>query len=115
MNWLSHSPWRPEFEPHKGRFGVQSYEQPMNSLLTTNTPLSFANVYNIGLTFLFFFSLLNFQKQHRVHRDTLIDDVAKDFHTHVKNHGLQPVNFRDIYSSDIFGLALKEVSFICIF
>ncbi|KAI8548753.1 hypothetical protein RHMOL_Rhmol07G0298200 [Rhododendron molle] len=39
------------------------------------------------------------------------DDVAKDFHNHVKNHGLQPVNFRDIYSSDIFGLALKEGNF----
>ncbi|KAF7138731.1 hypothetical protein RHSIM_Rhsim07G0233900 [Rhododendron simsii] len=50
----------------------------------------------------------NAQKQHRVHRDTLMDDVVKDFHAHVKNHGLQPVNFRDIYSSDIFGLALKE-------
>ncbi|KAI8548749.1 hypothetical protein RHMOL_Rhmol07G0297900 [Rhododendron molle] len=50
----------------------------------------------------------NAQKRHRVHRDTLIDNLVKDLHTHVKNNGLQPVNFRNIYSSELFRLAMKE-------
>ncbi|KAE9458540.1 hypothetical protein C3L33_09558, partial [Rhododendron williamsianum] len=50
----------------------------------------------------------NAQKRHRCHRDTLIANIVKDFHAHVKDYGLQPVNFRNIFESELFGLAMKE-------
>ncbi|KAI8548748.1 hypothetical protein RHMOL_Rhmol07G0297800 [Rhododendron molle] len=50
----------------------------------------------------------NAQKRHRCHRDTLIANIVKDFHAHVKDYGLQPVNFRKIFESELFGLAMKE-------
>jgi ent-kaurene oxidase len=50
----------------------------------------------------------NAQKRHRSHRDTLMANIVKDFHAHVKDYGLQPVNFREIFQSELFGLAMKE-------
>ncbi|KAF7139276.1 hypothetical protein RHSIM_Rhsim07G0234000 [Rhododendron simsii] len=50
----------------------------------------------------------NAQKRHRGHRDTMIANIVKDFHAHVKNNGIQPVNFRNVFQSEHFGLAMKE-------
>ncbi|KAG5542220.1 hypothetical protein RHGRI_021927 [Rhododendron griersonianum] len=50
----------------------------------------------------------NAQKRHRCHRDTMIANIVKDFHAHVKNNGIQPVNFRNVFQSELFGLAMKE-------
>ncbi|KAG5542221.1 hypothetical protein RHGRI_021926 [Rhododendron griersonianum] len=50
----------------------------------------------------------NAQKRHRGHRDTMIANIVKDFHAHVKNNGIQPVNFRNVFQSELFGLAMKE-------
>ena len=51
-----------------------------------------------------------FQKRHRGHRDTLIANTSKGLHAHVGEHPLQAVNFRNIFESELFGLAMKEVS-----
>ncbi|KAL7175533.1 hypothetical protein ACSBR2_029185 [Camellia fascicularis] len=50
----------------------------------------------------------NAQKRHRGLRDTLIDNASKQFHAHVKDYPLQAVSFREIFVSELFGLAMKE-------
>ncbi|GFS46535.1 GA requiring 3 [Actinidia rufa] len=50
----------------------------------------------------------NAQKRHRGHRDTLIANTSKGLHVHVEEHPLQAVNFRNIFESELFGLAMKE-------
>ncbi|KAL7175532.1 hypothetical protein ACSBR2_029184 [Camellia fascicularis] len=47
-------------------------------------------------------------KRHRGHRDTLIDNTSKQFHAHVKDYPLRAVSFREIFESELFGLAMKE-------
>lgn len=74
--------------------------------------MRFYQLYNLFLfSYVYQISLLNFQKRHRGHRDTMIANIVKDFHAHVKNNGIQPVNFRNVFQSELFGLAMKEVSF----
>ncbi|KAL2504162.1 Ent-kaurene oxidase [Abeliophyllum distichum] len=51
----------------------------------------------------------NAQKQHRVHRDTMIVNISKQLHAHVEKDPLQPVYLRNIFEPELFGLALKEV------
>ncbi|PSS17231.1 Ent-kaurene oxidase [Actinidia chinensis var. chinensis] len=50
----------------------------------------------------------NAQKRHRGHRDTLIANTSKGLHAHMEEHPLQAVNFRNIFESELFGLAMKE-------
>lgn len=50
----------------------------------------------------------NAQKRHRIHRDTLIENVSNKLHAHIKNSPLQAVNFRKIFESELFGLAMKQ-------
>ncbi|RVW50463.1 Ent-kaurene oxidase, chloroplastic [Vitis vinifera] len=48
------------------------------------------------------------QKRHRCHRDTLIENISKYLHAHVKTSPLEPVVLKKIFESEIFGLALKQ-------
>ncbi|XP_026445293.1 ent-kaurene oxidase, chloroplastic-like [Papaver somniferum] len=49
------------------------------------------------------------QRRHRAHRDIMIDNVAHQLHAHAKENPVdQPVNFRRILQTEIFGLALKQ-------
>ncbi|PON70120.1 Cytochrome P450 [Parasponia andersonii] len=50
----------------------------------------------------------NAQKRHRCHRDTLAENVSKLFHAHVTDFPDEAVNFRAIFESELFGIALKE-------
>ncbi|KAL3840358.1 hypothetical protein ACJIZ3_024949 [Penstemon smallii] len=50
----------------------------------------------------------NAQKRHRIHKDTLIKNVCEQFHAHLKSHPFEAVNFRKIFQSELFGLALKQ-------
>lgn len=62
--------------------------------------------------FWFRFSLL--QKRHRVHRDILIENTCNQLCVSLSNNPLQAVNLRNIFQSELFSLALKQVSF-CIY
>nr|QUN00512.1 cytochrome P450 701A58 [Tripterygium wilfordii] len=48
------------------------------------------------------------QRQHRGHRDTMMENISSKLHAHVKNFPLQDVNFREIFETELFGIALKE-------
>ncbi|XP_059636666.1 ent-kaurene oxidase-like [Cornus florida] len=50
----------------------------------------------------------NAQKRHRGHRDILIENITQHLHAHVKNCPVEAVKLRDIFESELFGLALKE-------
>lgn len=50
----------------------------------------------------------NAQKRHRIHRDTLIENVSSKLHAHIKKSPLQAVNFRKVFEFELFGVALKE-------
>ncbi|KAI3922076.1 hypothetical protein MKX01_005765 [Papaver californicum] len=50
----------------------------------------------------------NAQKRHRGHRDIMIDNVVRRLHTHAKENPLTPVNLREIFQDEIFGLAMKQ-------
>ncbi|XP_051135400.1 ent-kaurene oxidase [Andrographis paniculata] len=50
----------------------------------------------------------NAQKKHRIHRDTIINTMCEQFHEHVKTNGSKPVNFREIFQSNLFSLSMKE-------
>ncbi|KAI3893609.1 hypothetical protein MKW92_011604 [Papaver armeniacum] len=50
----------------------------------------------------------NAQKRHRGHRDIMIDNVVRRLHTHAKQNPLEPVNLREIFQDEIFGLAMKQ-------
>lgn len=50
------------------------------------------------------------QKRHRIHRETIVNNMIARFHDHVSKSGSEPVNFRDVFQSELFGLALKQVS-----
>ncbi|KAI3862356.1 hypothetical protein MKX03_014374 [Papaver bracteatum] len=48
------------------------------------------------------------QRRHRAHRDTLMDDLVRRLQTHAKENPPKPVNFSQIFQSEIFGLSLKQ-------
>jgi ent-kaurene oxidase len=52
------------------------------------------------------------QKRHRCHRDTMVENVLSKLHALTRNSPLQAVNFRKIFECELFGLSLKEVSFL---
>ncbi|XP_030513546.1 ent-kaurene oxidase, chloroplastic-like [Rhodamnia argentea] len=50
----------------------------------------------------------NAQKRLRSHRDTMMENVSGQLHAIVDGHPLEPVNFRKVFESELFGLALKQ-------
>ncbi|XP_025646306.1 ent-kaurene oxidase [Arachis hypogaea] len=50
----------------------------------------------------------NAQKRHRLHREEMVENMSRQFNEHVKNSSDSPINFRDIFSSQLFGLAMKQ-------
>ncbi|XP_040999077.1 ent-kaurene oxidase, chloroplastic [Juglans microcarpa x Juglans regia] len=50
----------------------------------------------------------NAQKRHQRHRVTMIENVSSKFHALIKKSPLEAVNFRKVFESELFGLALKE-------
>ncbi|XP_010530377.1 PREDICTED: ent-kaurene oxidase, chloroplastic-like [Tarenaya hassleriana] len=50
----------------------------------------------------------NAQKRKRYYRDALIENVTSKLHTYVKDHPEEPVNFREIFEYELFGLAMKQ-------
>ncbi|KAI3504812.1 hypothetical protein L1887_26536 [Cichorium endivia] len=50
----------------------------------------------------------NAQKKHRVHRDTMMENVSNELHAFFKNNPDQEVNLRKIFQSELFGLAMKQ-------
>ncbi|KAI3863328.1 hypothetical protein MKX03_020143 [Papaver bracteatum] len=47
-------------------------------------------------------------KQHRAHRDAMMDNIVKRLQAHAKENPLKPVNFRRIFQTEVFGLTLKQ-------
>ncbi|XP_061354350.1 ent-kaurene oxidase-like [Gastrolobium bilobum] len=50
----------------------------------------------------------NAQKRHRSHRETMMENISRQFQEHVKTSSASAVNFRNIFASELFGLALKQ-------
>ncbi|KAB2628035.1 ent-kaurene oxidase [Pyrus ussuriensis x Pyrus communis] len=50
----------------------------------------------------------NAQKRHRSQRDTMRENVASRLHAHVNNSPQEAINFREIFESELFGIALKQ-------
>ncbi|KAM7280598.1 hypothetical protein ACFE04_007732 [Oxalis oulophora] len=50
----------------------------------------------------------NAQKKHRNNRDTMMQNLSTNFRAHIENHPLQSVDFREIFESELFGVALKQ-------
>ncbi|KAL2321481.1 hypothetical protein Fmac_025860 [Flemingia macrophylla] len=50
----------------------------------------------------------NAQKQHRSHREVMIDNVTSQFQEHVQESPHKPANFRTIFANELFGLGLKQ-------
>lgn len=50
----------------------------------------------------------NAQKRHRIHREDMIENILRQFNEHVKTFSDLAVNYRKIFSSELFGLALKQ-------
>ncbi|MCL7047301.1 hypothetical protein MKW94_020498 [Papaver nudicaule] len=48
------------------------------------------------------------QRRHRAHRDIMIDNIVRRLHAHAKENPLKSVNFRMIFQTELFGLALKQ-------
>ncbi|OMO87678.1 Cytochrome P450 [Corchorus capsularis] len=48
------------------------------------------------------------QRRHRHHRDTMIENISSQLHALVKDVPQRAVNFRKIFESELFGLAMKE-------
>ncbi|CAM8942312.1 unnamed protein product [Rhodiola kirilowii] len=51
---------------------------------------------------------VNAQKRHRLHRDTMIENMVRRLHEHVKSHPLEAVDFRKIFQSELFRLSMKQ-------
>ncbi|KAI3858924.1 hypothetical protein MKW98_028657 [Papaver atlanticum] len=47
-------------------------------------------------------------RRHRAHRDTMMNNIVGRLQAHAKENPLKPVNFRLIFQTEIFGLALKQ-------
>jgi len=52
----------------------------------------------------------NVQKRHRLHRENLVENILRQFSEHVKTFSDLAVDFRNIFASELFILALKQVS-----
>ncbi|KAL2923120.1 Ent-kaurene oxidase chloroplastic [Bienertia sinuspersici] len=50
----------------------------------------------------------NAQKRNRVIRESMLNNVVGGLNDHVESNPLQAVNFRKIFESELFGLALKQ-------
>ncbi|VFQ62368.1 unnamed protein product [Cuscuta campestris] len=50
----------------------------------------------------------NAQKQHRIHRDVLIENVCNELHDELKKRPQEAVNLRRYFQSELFRLALKQ-------
>ncbi|KAK7402373.1 hypothetical protein VNO78_14589 [Psophocarpus tetragonolobus] len=50
----------------------------------------------------------NAQKRHRIHRENMIGNILSQLHDHVKITPDLAANFRTIFASELFGLALKQ-------
>ncbi|KAJ7958099.1 Cytochrome P450 [Quillaja saponaria] len=50
----------------------------------------------------------NAQKRHCCHREAMIENVSRRLHTHVNTSPIQVVNFRKVFESELFGVALKR-------
>ncbi|BAT81578.1 Ent-kaurene oxidase [Vigna angularis] len=48
------------------------------------------------------------QKRHRLNRENLVENILSQFGEHVKTSSDLPVNFRNIFASELFILALKQ-------
>ncbi|XP_057457719.1 ent-kaurene oxidase-like [Lotus japonicus] len=49
----------------------------------------------------------NAQKRHRLHRQVMMENLSRQFNEHAKSSDLA-VNFREIFASELFGLAMKQ-------
>ncbi|KAH9685003.1 Ent-kaurene oxidase [Citrus sinensis] len=47
-------------------------------------------------------------KRHRIHRDTMMENMSTQFHAHIKDNPLQLVNFRKIFESELFAVSMKQ-------
>lgn len=59
--------------------------------------------------------IINAQKRHRCHRDAMGENILTWFHAHVKDFPDKAVNFREIFESELFRIALKQVISFFIF
>ncbi|XP_010525643.1 PREDICTED: ent-kaurene oxidase, chloroplastic-like [Tarenaya hassleriana] len=50
----------------------------------------------------------NAQKRKRYYRDALVENVSSKLHSFVRNHPQEPVNFREIFEYELFGLSMKQ-------
>ncbi|XP_039171064.1 ent-kaurene oxidase [Eucalyptus grandis] len=50
----------------------------------------------------------NAQKRLRPHRDTMMKNLSRRYHALVADHPLEAVNFRKVFESELFALALKQ-------
>jgi ent-kaurene oxidase len=50
------------------------------------------------------------QKRHRLHREVMMENMSRKFSEHAKTLSDLAVDFRKIFVSELFGLALKQVS-----
>ncbi|KAK7270607.1 hypothetical protein RJT34_25903 [Clitoria ternatea] len=50
----------------------------------------------------------NAQKRHHVHREVMMENILRRFNEHVKTLSDSAVNFRNIFVSELFGLAVKQ-------
>lgn len=48
------------------------------------------------------------QERHRIHRDTLIENTSNQLYALLKNCPLEAVNLKEIFESELFGLAMKQ-------
>lgn len=53
-----------------------------------------------------------FQKKFRAHRDTMMENVSNELHAFFEKNPNQEVNLRKIFQSQLFGLAMKQVSYL---
>ncbi|KAK2987573.1 hypothetical protein RJ640_012343, partial [Escallonia rubra] len=51
----------------------------------------------------------NAQKRHRCLRDGMVENILNRLHTYLKKYPHETVNFRKIFESELFGLAMKQV------
>ena len=51
-----------------------------------------------------------FQKQYRGARDAMINNMVSTFHTMVSDDPKAPLNFREVFTSGLFGLSVAQVS-----
>ncbi|XAR64081.1 Ent-kaurene oxidase [Bertholletia excelsa] len=54
----------------------------------------------------------NAQRRHRGHRDILIENTTKHLQDHLSDHPNEAANLREIFESELFGLAMKEANFL---